>query len=104
MALVWAKISDRLGRKPVLLIGVFGGSISAVAFGLSRNLWMALGARAFGGLINPNVGVVSAFVGELVKSKDDQGDYTHPIEGFLLLELTDPENECRKSILSRALP
>ncbi|KAH8807652.1 MFS multidrug transporter [Xylogone sp. PMI_703] len=71
--IVWATISDRLGRKPTLLIGVLGGSISALAFGLSRTLWMALGARAFGGLVNPNVGVISACVGELVKKSEHQG-------------------------------
>jgi hypothetical protein len=34
---------------------------------------MALGARIFGGLVNPNIGVISACVGELVKKKEHQG-------------------------------
>ncbi|KAF8846429.1 MFS general substrate transporter [Acephala macrosclerotiorum] len=72
-SIFWAKVSDRLGRKPTLIIGVVGGSVSALAFGLSTNLWMALGARMFGGLVNPNVGVISACVGELVKRKEHQG-------------------------------
>jgi MFS family permease len=73
MGVAWAKTSDTIGRKPTLLIGVIGGSLSAIAFGCSSSLWMALGARAFGGLVNPNTGVISAFVGELVRRKDDQG-------------------------------
>ncbi len=75
--LVWAKISDRIGRKPTLLIGVVGGSFSAAAFGYSNRLWMALAARTFGGLVNPNTGVVTAFVGELVNRKEDQGNCVH---------------------------
>lgn len=55
------------------MIGVVCGAASALAFGLSRSLGVALVARAFGGLTNPNVGVVSSCVGELVKDKKDQG-------------------------------
>ena len=73
MGIAWAKVSDRLGRKPTLIIGVVGGSVSALAFDLSTNLWMALSARLFGGLVNPNVSVVSACVGELVKRKEHYG-------------------------------
>jgi MFS family permease len=73
MGVSWAKVSDRIGRKPTLIIGAVGGGVSALAFGLSTNLWMALAARIFGGLVNPNVGVISACVGELIKSKQDQG-------------------------------
>jgi MFS family permease len=73
MGVVWAKVSDRIGRKPMLMIGVVGGCVSALAFGLSTSLEVALSARLFGGLVNPNVGVISACVGELVKRKEDQG-------------------------------
>jgi MFS family permease len=71
--ITWDKVSDRLGRKPTLIIGVVRGSVSALAFGFSTNLWMALSARIFGGLVNPNVSVVSVCVGELVKRKQHQG-------------------------------
>lgn len=69
----WAKVSDRIGRKRTLMVGVVCGAASALAFGLSKSLGIALVARAFGGLTNPNVGVVSSCVGELVKDKKDQG-------------------------------
>ncbi|PGH00307.1 hypothetical protein AJ79_08238 [Helicocarpus griseus UAMH5409] len=73
MGLPWAKVSDRIGRKWTLMIGAVGGIISALGFGLSRSLSVALAARVFGGLINPNVGVISACVGELVKGDIDEG-------------------------------
>ncbi|KAL2068550.1 hypothetical protein VTL71DRAFT_14887 [Oculimacula yallundae] len=72
-SVLWAKVSDCLGRKLTLIIGAIGGSFSALLFGLSTNVWVALGARLFGGLVNPNVGVISACVGELVKKKEHQG-------------------------------
>lgn len=37
MGIVWPKISDRLGRRPTLMIGVFGASLSALDFGFSMD-------------------------------------------------------------------
>lgn len=68
----WAKISDRIGRKPTILVGSMGAVFSALLFGFSTSLPMAIVARTFAGLLNPNLGVVQTFVGELV-SKDQQG-------------------------------
>jgi MFS family permease len=39
---VWGGVSDRVGRKPVLLLGVFGYALSSLLFGLSTEVWMAL--------------------------------------------------------------
>ena len=74
MAPQWAKISDRIGRKPTLLLGSLGAVISAFLFAFSSSLPVAITARACAGLLNPNLGVVRTFVGELVK-KDQQGIY-----------------------------
>jgi len=74
MAPQWAKISDRIGRKPTLLIGSVGAMSSAAVFGLSVSLPMAIGARICAGMLNPNLGILKTYVGELV-SKDKQGEY-----------------------------
>lgn len=49
---IWGRISDRVGRKPVLLAGLAGTALSMVLFGFATNLPMALLARALGGLLN----------------------------------------------------
>jgi MFS family permease len=36
---MWSQLSDHLGRKPVLLIGLSGACISILAFGLSTTFW-----------------------------------------------------------------
>lgn len=72
MAPQWAGISDRIGRKPSLLIGSLGAMFSASLLGFSNSLPMAITARTLAGLLNPNLGVVKTFVGELVR-KDQQG-------------------------------
>ncbi|KAI7895104.1 major facilitator superfamily domain-containing protein [Mucor mucedo] len=64
-AIVWGKISDRYGRRPVLLTGLIGNSISTCLFGLSKNLWWAIGARALCGIMNGNSGVARSTVSEI---------------------------------------
>ena len=50
--LAWGGVSDRIGRKPVLLIGCAGTMISLLVVGFSTNFWVALAGRAFGGLLS----------------------------------------------------
>lgn len=49
---VWGRISDRVGRKPVLLCGLAGTALSMLVFGFATNLPVALLGRALGGLLN----------------------------------------------------
>lgn len=37
--LQWSRLSDHIGRKPVILIGLLGTTLSMLAFGLSRTFW-----------------------------------------------------------------
>lgn len=69
----WGKVSTLIGRKPTLLLGVVGGMISSILFGTSKSVPLAVSARLFGGLINPNVGVVQTVVAEVVQRKNQQG-------------------------------
>jgi len=57
----WGKLSDKLGRKPILLTGLAGTGISMLIFGFSPNLTTALVARALGGLLNGYVVRLSNF-------------------------------------------
>ena len=49
---LWGRLSDRVGRKPVLLGGLAGTGLSMIVFGFAPNLPVALLARALGGLLN----------------------------------------------------
>jgi MFS family permease len=49
---MWGRLSDKLGRKPVLLTGLVGTGLSVLMFGFAPNLWVALLARALGGALN----------------------------------------------------
>lgn len=48
----WGRLSDKIGRKPVLLMGMGGTGLSVLLFGFSPSLQVALFARALGGFLN----------------------------------------------------
>lgn len=70
--IVWGKLSDRIGRKPVLIAGLAGTGLSMLIFGFAPSFPVALLARALGGLLNGNIGVLQTTVAELVTVKEHQ--------------------------------
>jgi MFS transporter, DHA1 family, multidrug resistance protein len=49
---LWGRLSDRIGRRPVLLVGLIGFSLSFLIFGLASRLWMLFLARIISGLLS----------------------------------------------------
>jgi DHA1 family multidrug resistance protein-like MFS transporter len=49
---IWGNVSDRRGRKPVLLVGLLGYGISMLFFGLATELWMLFVARGLGAILS----------------------------------------------------
>lgn len=81
----WGGLSDRVGRKPVLLLGCLGTMFSMVMVGFAANIWVALIGRALGGLLNGNIGVIQTMVGELVTKPEHERKslpVPRPLEAF----------------------
>ncbi|KAJ7671506.1 major facilitator superfamily domain-containing protein [Mycena polygramma] len=68
--LQWSRASDRIGRKPILLIGLFGSAVSMLCFGLSRTFWALVISRCLTGLLNGNTGVMKSALGDLTDSSN----------------------------------
>ncbi len=49
---IWGGLSDRYGRKPVLMIGAFGNALGMVLMGLAPNLTLLYVGRAVGGILS----------------------------------------------------
>lgn len=71
-AVQWGKMLNRVGRKPVLLCGLFGTCISLVTFGFSTNYYMALAARSLAGALNGNIAVLRTVIGEICVERRHQ--------------------------------
>jgi DHA1 family multidrug resistance protein-like MFS transporter len=49
---VWGSLSDRVGRRPILAVGVLGYGITMIGFGLATRLWMMFAARILSGVLS----------------------------------------------------
>ncbi|ODO01479.1 hypothetical protein I350_06299 [Cryptococcus amylolentus CBS 6273] len=67
----WGRLSDRIGRKPVILAGLCGLGFSMCMLGLSKSFWWALGARALCGALCGNASVMRAVLGDITPKKDE---------------------------------
>ncbi|MEP0203884.1 MAG: MFS transporter [Halioglobus sp.] len=66
----WGRLSDRLGRKPVIMICLSGAAISYVMLGMANELWMVYCARAFAGIMAGNFGVASAMMADVTSPEN----------------------------------
>lgn len=64
-AFMWGRVSDYIGRKPVILIGLGGNVLMNFLFGWSTSLWYAILARSLNGFLNGNIGVAKTVLGEI---------------------------------------
>ena len=62
---ILGSISDRIGRRPILLFGLLMNTIFFTVFGLSGSLFMALLARFLAGAGNGNIAVARAYIGDI---------------------------------------
>lgn len=61
----WGRLSDRIGRKPVLLICLGGTGLSYLLLAFSQTLAMLYASRILAGLMSGNFGVASAMIADL---------------------------------------
>ncbi|CAK7913435.1 hypothetical protein CAAN1_20S01090 [[Candida] anglica] len=68
----WSRLSDVIGRKPVLLGGLFGTGAMIFLFGFSWNFTVAILARSIMGALNGNIAVLRTMVGEVATERRHQ--------------------------------
>jgi MFS family permease len=68
---MWGRVSDRVGRKPVLLIGIAGFAFSFIAQGLSQNLFQFIAIRTLAGAISSaTLPTAMAFIADTTTPED----------------------------------
>ncbi|XP_078597830.1 uncharacterized protein LOC144873911 [Branchiostoma floridae x Branchiostoma japonicum] len=61
---MWGKLSDILGRRPILMCGIMGSISSSVFFGFSMSFEWAVSARFLWGFLDGNLGVAKTYIFE----------------------------------------
>lgn len=68
---IWGRVSDRIGRKPVMVIGITGLALSFFLMAYASKLWMLFAARILGGLLSSaNMPTVMAYVADITTEED----------------------------------
>ena len=62
---IWGRWSDRIGRKPIILVGLMGSCVSYLALALARSLPMVFLARIIGGIAGANIPTAQAYIADV---------------------------------------
>lgn len=60
--LTWGRLSDRIGRKPVLLLTIFMSGLGYVALAFAPGIWLAILARGVAGFFSGNISVIQGYI------------------------------------------
>jgi MFS family permease len=67
MNLVWGAASDRFGRKPILLLGIFVSLPTTLLLGISDSYWLTLACRIIAGTFGANSTVAKGMIGDMAR-------------------------------------
>ena len=63
-------LSDRYGRRPVLLMGFCGLALNFFATAMATALWMLIAVRLVGGAVQANAAIANAYVADITAPED----------------------------------
>jgi DHA1 family tetracycline resistance protein-like MFS transporter len=74
---IWGRLSDRIGRRPVLLVSTAGAALAYAVFAYASGiedhglaLWLLLGSRFFAGMAGANITVAQAYIADISPPAD----------------------------------
>ncbi len=67
----WGRLSDRIGRRPVILIGLTGYGLTFLLFGMVNNLYLLIGIRALSGMVSSaTIPTAMAYLTDITEGAD----------------------------------
>lgn len=69
----WGRLSNRIGRKPVLLITLIANALGYLMLAFVPNIWLAIAVRLFTGLGAGNISTVQGYVADVTPPEQRAG-------------------------------
>ncbi|MCE2741069.1 MAG: MFS transporter [Sphingobacteriales bacterium] len=66
----WGTLSDKIGRRPVMLISIFITMLAYVFFAFTSSLWFLIISRIFAGIGSANISAAQAYISDITEPKD----------------------------------
>lgn len=67
---LWGRLSDRIGRRPVLLISIIGAFLIFLILGFANSLWVLFASRILAGIFGGNISVAQAYISDVTDQKN----------------------------------
>src|SRR5690606_17387714 len=67
---IWGRVSDRRGRRPLIIAGLFASAVSYLIFGLATSLTMLLLSRMAAGAAGGTISVAHAYIADTTKAEE----------------------------------
>lgn len=67
---IWGRVSDRRGRRPLIIAGLFASSVSYLIFGLANTLTMLLLSRMAAGAAGGTISVAHAYIADTTEAEE----------------------------------
>jgi DHA1 family tetracycline resistance protein-like MFS transporter len=66
----WGRLSDKIGRRPIILMSVFGSFLSYLIFGLAGSLFTLFLSRVLAGFMGANISTAQAYIADVTPVED----------------------------------
>lgn len=67
---IWGSLSDRIGRRPIMLLSTFGAVIAYIIFGFAGTLSVLFISRVVAGIMGGNISTAQAYIADVTSTED----------------------------------
>lgn len=69
----WGRLSDRIGRRPVLIVTILANSLAYIALAFAPNIWIAMAIRLVGGFGSGNISTIQGYMADVTPPEKRAG-------------------------------
>ena len=79
---VWGRLSDRIGRRPILIGTIAASGLGFIALAFAPNIWAVLAIRLFSGLTTGNLSTIQSYIADITPPRFRSGPHRHAGRGL----------------------